>query len=68
MNKKFSPFKADDYIDSEALRKEYLKELLKNSEKTRINISLPKSLLKAIDEVSSNRSEFFTNLAFKALN
>ena len=49
-------------------KKDFIKEPLKNSEKTRINISLPKSLLKAIDEVSSNRSEFFTNLAFKALN
>ena len=36
--------------------------------RVRVNVSLPKSLLDAIDRVSSNRSAFLTKAANMALN
>ncbi|EIE4559073.1 type II toxin-antitoxin system HicB family antitoxin [Campylobacter lari] len=46
---------------------DYIKEPLNEESKVRINITLPKSLVEAIDQVSNNRSKFLADVAFRAL-
>lgn len=48
---------------------DFIYEPVSNEEKrVRVNVSLPKSLIDAIDRVSSNRSAFLTKAANIALN
>ncbi|ENT7361852.1 type II toxin-antitoxin system HicB family antitoxin, partial [Campylobacter jejuni] len=44
-----------------------IKEPIDNEAKIRINITLPKSLVEAIDTISDNRSKFLADLANSAI-
>ncbi|EDO7342202.1 hypothetical protein GKJ49_08940 [Campylobacter coli] len=46
---------------------DYIKEPIDNEAKIRINITLPKSLVEAIDTISDNRSKFLADLANSAI-
>lgn len=47
---------------------DFICEPASEEKRVRVNVSLPKSLLDAIDRVSSNRSAFLTKAANMALN
>lgn len=46
---------------------DYIKEPSSEEAKVRINITLPKGLIEAIDKVSNNRSKFLADVAMKSL-
>lgn len=54
-------------IETDLKEKKYIKEPNKET-RVRINISLPYDLLAQIDKITTNRSQFLTNLAQQSLN
>ncbi|TQR31802.1 HicB family protein [Campylobacter sp. MIT 99-7217] len=49
-------------------KNDYIKEPNNDEAKVRINITMSKSLIEAIDKITTNRSKFLSDLVARALN